>query len=104
MMIPSRRYQEGLEIASMDSHVEWGDSPENKVIKRYFVKAVQDCAGRWLMTAFIEVEIVAIADNGEDEGYLEPAVEVGCFSFPSSASVRKSLLREWRMNPPFYRA
>lgn len=102
-MIPNHRYLSGLELASMDSEVEWGDQPADKLIKRYFVKAIRDAHGLWQLIAFVEVEVVSIED-GEDDGYIEPGRETSRIPFPFESQLRKQLIKSWRANPPFHMA
>lgn len=102
---PSRRYQEGLVIATMDSSEEWGDPPHDKVIKTFFVKAVPNETGAYDLVALVEVEVIGDPDGpDDDDGFLEIPREVYRLPFPENVAIRKGILRALKAHPQFHKA
>lgn len=100
------RYLAGLVIAEWDTHKDGIFPADDHVIKRLFVKAVDDgCTGlgadKKELVAFVEVEVVSIED-GVDEGFIEIPAEVYRVPFPYDVHVRKHMLRQMREQPKIF--
>lgn len=98
------RYLKGFVVVRMNSVEDFGDDPNDCVIKNFWVKATQNEIKEWELIAGIEVETVDIGADGVDSGgvHIQHGVLVYRIPFPYDPIVRKAIIRSFIAHPKFF--